>query len=144
MILVLVALFLVSCSSPETLRVRQFHLREIDLPSGHPFIVAEMNHHLHGAVTERERKLRLGNYYHVRWGGLSGQEPVKIVFECRQAKTGASVHRYEFPMAAKRKGEREIVIGGYDYLKNGHVQAWRITLYEGKRAIAVKKSYLWD
>jgi hypothetical protein len=29
-------------------------------------------------------------------------------------------------------------------LKYGHVQAWRVTLFEGESKIFVKKSYLWD
>ena len=142
--LALIALFLVSCGAPDTLRVRQFHLQDTDVSTGHPFIRAEMNKRLYGAVTARERILRKGNYYHVRWHGLSGQKPIRLVFEFRQAKMGAKVNRREFRAPSSRKGDLEIVISDLEYLKHGHVQAWRVTLFEGERQVAVKKSYLWD
>ena len=37
------ALLLVSCGTPDTLRVRQFHLRDSEAAGGDPFICAEMN-----------------------------------------------------------------------------------------------------
>ena len=138
------ALFLVSCAAPDTLRVRQFHLQDTDVATGHPFIRAEMNKRLYGAVTARERTLRKGNYYHLRWHGLTGQKPIKVIFEYRQARTGAKVNRREFRSPGSRKGELEIVVSGLEYLQHGHVQAWRVTLLEGETKIATKKSYLWD
>ena len=52
------AVFLVSCGAPDILRVRQFHLQDTDVATGHPFIRAEMNKRLYGAVTARDRTLR--------------------------------------------------------------------------------------
>ena len=141
---VVFAMFLVSCGAPEMLRVRQFHLQDIDVSTGHPFIRAEMNKWLYGAVTARERILRKGNYYHVRWSGLTRQRPIRVVFEYRQARTSAKVNRREFRAPGSRKGEVEIVVSGLEYLKQGHVQTWRATLFEGDSKVAVKKSYLWD
>lgn len=138
------ALVLVSCGTPEKLRIRQFHLRDTQVATGHLFIRAEMNKRLHGAATERERLLRRGNYYHFRWHGLSGKQPVRVVFEYRQAQTGAAVKKREFVAPASKSGEYELVIGGVDYLKFGHVQSWRATLYEGESKVQVKKSYLWE
>ena len=140
----LATLFLASCGAPESLRIRQFHLRETKVATGHPFIRAETSKRLHGAVTEKERLLRRGNYYHIRWHGLSGRKPVKVVFEYRLARTGAAVRKTGFVAAASKKGDREIVIGGAEYLKFGHVQSWRATLYDGETKVLVKESYLWD
>ena len=142
--LALATLLLVSCGAPESLRIRQFHLRETKVATGHPFIRAETNKRLHGAVTEKERELRRGNYYHIRWHGLSGQNPVKVVFEYRLARTGAAVRKIGFVAGASKKGDREIVIGGIEYMKDGHVQSWRVTLYDGDTKVSVKKSYLWE
>lgn len=143
-VLALVALFLASCGSPETLRVRQFHLQETNPAQGHPFIRAEMNKRLHGAVTLAERKMRQGNYYHVRWRGLSGRGPVKIVFEYRQARTGAAVKERVVMVGNSRKGEYEMSVKGREYLVDGHVQSWRVRLYDGKALVASKQSYLWE
>lgn len=138
------ALLLVSCGTPETLRVRQFHLRDSKAATGDLFIRSEMNKRLHGAVTQEERDLRRGNYYHVRWHGLSGEKPVRVVFEYRQARTGAKVKRLEKVAPASTKGDREILMKGEDYAKNGRVLAWRATLYDGETLVAKKQSYLWD
>ena len=137
-------LLLVSCGAPETLRVRQFHLRDTQPASGDLFIRAEMNKRLHGAVTKEERALRMGDYYHVRWHGLGGRKPVKILFEYRQARTGARILRYEAIAPASSEGDRQIRIWGEDFRDNGRVSAWRVSLYEGSEVVAQKQSFLWD
>jgi hypothetical protein len=124
--------------------VRQFHLQDVEATGGHAFIRAEMNKRLHGAVTLAERNLRRGNYYHLRWQGLSGTGLVKILFEYRQARTGARVKRRLITAEASRKGEREIVVGGREYLRDGHVQSWRFRLFDGEKLVAEKQSYLWE
>ena len=142
--LAFVALLLVSCGAPKTLQVRQFHLQDTDPSDGHPFIRAEMNRRLYGAVTLAERTLRKGNYYHLRWRGLRGDQPVRVVLEYRQARTGARVRMKEKVMKAARRGDCEIVVSGREYLRDGHVQSWRVTLYDGEKLVAKKQSYLWE
>ncbi len=142
--LVGLALLIVSCGVPDTLRVRQFHLRDTEAASGDLFIRAEMNKRLHGAVTAAERNLRRGNYYHIRWHGLSGAKPVRLVFEYRQVRTGATVKRLEKMIPALKLSDCQIAIGGEEYLKNGRVLAWRVRLYDGKDLVAKKQSYLWN
>ena len=144
MFLAVLVLFFVSCSAPETLRVRQFHLRDTKAANGDLFIRAEMTRRLYGAVSEEERKLRRGNYYHLRWRGLSGEQPVRVVFEYRQARTGATVRKLEKVSPAAKKGEQEFQFTGKEYENNGRVLAWRATLYEGKNLVAKKQSYLWE
>lgn len=138
------ALLLVSCGAPETLRVRQFHLRDTEAAGGDPFIRAEMNKRLHGAVTAEERNLRKGNYYHIRWHGLSGTKPVRLVFEYRQVRTGAQVKTIEKVIPASQSGDRQIFINGEKYRDNGRVLAWRVKLYDGKDLVGRKQSYLWE
>lgn len=142
--LAIAALVLASCGSPETLRVRQFHLQETNPAQGHPFIRAEMNKRLHGAVTLAERKMRQGNYYHLRWRGLSGSESVRLVFEYRQARSGAAVKKRVVTLGASSRGEHELAVTGRDYLLGGHVQSWRVRLYDGETLVASQQSYLWE
>ncbi len=142
--LVVLTFCLLSCSTPETLRVRQFHLRDTKAASGDLFIRAEMNKRLHGAVSEEARKLRRGNYYHLRWHGLRGEKPLRIIFEYRQTRTGALVRKIEKLLPPSKKGAQELKFIGKEYEKNGRVLAWRATLYEGKERVAKKQSYLWD
>jgi len=103
-----------------------------------------MNKRLFGAVSLEERVLRRGNYYHIRWRRLSGTAPVQILFEYRQARTGAAVKKKVLTKEASRKGSGEIVIGGRDYLRDGHVQSWRVRLFDGEKLVATKQSYLWE
>jgi hypothetical protein len=142
--LAFLAFLSVSCGSDETLRVRQFHLQDTSPAQGHPFIRAEMNERLYGAVTLEERNLRRGNYYHLRWQGLSGRSAVKVVFEYRQARTGVKVNERVVKAAPSHEGELEISVHGRDYLKDGHVQSWRFRLYDGEKMVASKQSYLWQ
>ena len=138
------ALFLVSCGAPDILRVRQFHLQDTDVATGHPFIRAEMNRRLYGAVTTRDRTLRKGNYYHIRGNGQTDLGPIRLCFEYRQARTVAKVNQQSFEVSGSAEGDLEVGVSGWEYLKHGHVQAWRVTLFEGDSEICVKKSYLWD
>ncbi len=115
MFLAVLGCCLFSCSAPETLQVRQFHLRDTEAARGDLFIRAEMNRRLHGAVSEEERKLRRGNYYHLRWRGLSGEKPVRVVFEYRQARTGAAVRKVEKVLGVLAKGEVDLHFIGKEY-----------------------------
>lgn len=126
--------------------MRQFHLKETNPSDGHPFIRAEMSRRLHGAVTLEERNLRRGNYYHFRWHGLSGPGLVKVIFEYRQARTGATVKKVLVTAERTRNGsgDLEIAIKGREYLRDGHVQSWRARLFKGEKLVETQKSYLWD
>lgn len=143
-IFAVVALVLVSCSDSETLKVRQFHLRDTEVSNGIEFIRGEMNKRLHGAVTLEEREARKGHYYNISWQGLSGSQPVTVLFEYRQAATGAENKTLKQVMAPSSEGKVELRVAGESYQKGGRVLAWRITLLDGKQSVAQKKSYLWD
>lgn len=138
------ALMLVSCSETETLRVRQFHLRDNRVANGNDFIRGEMNKRLHGAVTLEEREARKGQYYTISWHGLSGSREVKVVFEYRQVMSGANEKKMVKIMLASREGKLEIQVIGEAYQKGGRVLAWRVTLFDGGERVAQKQSYLWD
>lgn len=138
------ALILGSCSETETLRVRQFHLRDDKPANGNEFIRGEMGKRLHGAVTLEEREARKGQYYNISWHGLSGAKAVKVVFEYRQVVGGADVKRMVKTMTASSEGKLEIQVTGAAYQKGGRVLAWRVTLFDGGESVAQKQSYLWD
>lgn len=138
------AFILVSCSETETLRVRQFHLRENKATNGNDFIRAEMNRRLYGAVSLEEREARKGQYYDINWSGLSGSKPVKVIFEYRQVISGADVKRMVKTMPPSDDGQLEIQVTGEAYQRGGRVVAWRVTLFDGGQSVAQKQSYLWD
>ena len=143
-ILCLCAFLLVSCGSREILTVRQFHLRKAKVPTGNEYVRAEANMRLYGAISAKEREARRGQHYTIRWRDLSGESPVKVVMEYRQASTGSRVKRLQQTFPASRTGKTEFKITGPAYLKKGRVIAWRISLYEGEEKVAMKRSYLWE
>ena len=142
--LALLSLALASCGSSDRFRVRQFHLRSDTVADGNEFIRAEMNKRLYGAVTEKARELRKGHFYAVSWRKLSGNRPVKIVFEYRQQSSGARIKKMTRVLPPSPEGRTEFRITGSDYYQNGRVLAWRMTLLDGSEVISRKQSFLWD
>ena len=138
---------LVSCASKESLHIRQYHLRTTDPdPGGGDSIKAEVQMRLHGAVSEEERRERLGHYYTIRWDGPKGHEsePVRFVFRYRQAATGSTIHRREVEAPSGRKGKIEIQLTGSQYREGGRVLSWHLSFYRGDTLIETRQSYLWE
>jgi len=144
-------LMLVSCGNDEVLRVRQFHLQDTEVSRDYyrsskenRFVRGEINKRVHGSVSAKEREAKKGRYYTVSWDTLKGASPIRIVFEYRQARSGAREKKLEEALPPSRQGKTEFQIIGEAYLKGGDVVAWQTTLYEGGKLMAVKKSYLWN
>ncbi len=131
----------------DAVHIKQFHLREIgfnvdDVES----LRADRQKRLYGAVTKEEQRNRLGHYYIVRWDGPKGREsePVRLVFDYRQAATGRAVRRMEVDLPGTRKGVVEFQVIGDQYLKSGRVLAWKLDFYRGGERLETHRSYLWD
>jgi len=141
---------LMSCSTsnPDSdhLKVRQFHLRSPELADDDTQMVrGEQAYRLRGAVTMKERKSRLGQYYTVSWKNDSPSgEPMKVVMDYQQATTGSEVHQMKRDLpSGESAGRVEFKVTGNSYLLGGRVLAWRIRLLREGEIIAEKRSYLW-
>jgi hypothetical protein len=112
-----------------------------------PMIRGEKQRHRRGAVSMAERTARLGAYYTVVWNSPleTGRGEVEVLFEFQQGATASLVKRMvkRFPATAT-SGQAEFAIIGNDYLKNGRVLAWKMTLRRGDRVLATRKSHLWQ
>lgn len=142
----LFSLVLVSCGGHEMLEVRQFQLRQTDageMGNIDSMVRGEMNKRLHGAVTAKERKSRLGQYYDVSWSQLTGTQPVTIIFEYRQAATGSKILRKEQKFQPATSGTTSFAIIGEDFQKRGRATMWQITLLEGGVEKDSRRSYIW-
>lgn len=104
----------------------------------------EMNKRLYGALSAEEREARLGTYFEVRWGGLTGQEPVRVELHYRQAATGARILRKEQSREASEEGNLTFKIVGKEFQEGGRVLAWKVNLFEGRDLIGSQQSYLWQ
>ena len=137
----------ISCSSNEnTLEIRQYHLRSLDLEREMNAPRAEQLRRFHGAVTTAEKRDRLGHYYRVQWNGPVGEEnaPVRMVFRYRQAATGSAVREIVIKAAPVVEGVAELQVTGSDYLEGGRVLSWHLSYYRGERLIETRQSYLWQ
>ncbi len=146
--LFILLLVLGSCAGPPApLVVKQFKMLDVEIDSSSdPMIRGEKQRRLYGAVTTAERLARLGAYYTILWRdptGVGGGE-VEILFEFQQGATASKVkHLSKRFGSAEAAGKVEFAIIGADYIKNGRVLAWKITLSRGGRVIATEKSHLW-
>jgi hypothetical protein len=140
------ALSLWSCGSPQVLDVRPLHIREVGVgDSDDPMIRGERKRRFHGAISMEEQGDRLGYTYTVLWNDASTSDPGQIVFEFQQGATASRVKKMVHTISAgETSGRAEFAILGDDYRKGGRVLAWRCSLVRGGREIASRHSYLWQ
>lgn len=102
---------------------------------------------MYGAMTDKEKVRRLGQYYNIHWADACPDKPMVFTFDYMQAGTGSKVMTKSFDYPAGRSGDDvvvEIPVNGDDFLKNGRIMAWKASLAErGKPPLSVRTSYLW-
>lgn len=144
-LLTIIAGFLtLSCSDPEMLSLNRYRLRDAtDLPPTETLARAEALHHLHGAITEDERRARQGEYYTARWDARGEALPLTLVFEYQQARSASKVLRKSIQLE-EATGRTSFAIIGDEYKANGRVLAWKLTLRNRNGVLATRRSYLWE
>jgi hypothetical protein len=128
-------------------KVKYFHLKDVVGPieSGDPSIPFERSYRLYGAISNKQRLARAGNYYDIQWSAKDRSQPVKVRLEYRQEKTGLAVKTLEQEVASpSRNNLTSFSIIGDDYVTRGPVGSWRVTLLRGKDVLSEAKSYLWE
>lgn len=105
----------------------------------------EQMYHFRGAVSLKERRNRLGDYYVVTWTNNNlTQGPMKIIMDYQQAASGAKIlHLHRNLPNHTTSGKVEFKVTGEPYRVGGRVLAWRVRLIQGGKLIAEKHSYLW-
>ena len=135
-----------SCAtSSDPLIVKQFTLRDQELPKGVVSMVShEKQRRLYGAVSIEDRKGRLGQYYTAIWALPAGSaQDGKLVFQYQQGKSGSRVRRMEREISGTH-GKEEFAVIGDDYFGNGRVLTWKMSLISGGETVATEQSYLWE
>ncbi|WP_302014322.1 hypothetical protein [uncultured Akkermansia sp.] len=102
---------------------------------------------LHGAVSQKERLQRLGQYYFVTWHDANPEQPATLVMMYRQGKTGSTVLTKSISYPAGRKGGTQTPVfkfTGDEAKEKGEILAWKLLLkdHHGK-TISESHSYLW-
>ena len=147
--LILSALSLFSCGTPQVLDVRPFHIRQVKVDdSDDPMIRGEFQRRFHGAISVEEQGQRMGYYYTVLWNDPSSTGAGEVVFEFQQGATGSRVKKMVHKIEpGETKGKAEFAIIGDDYRPKGEasaILAWRCKLYREGREVASRQSYLWQ
>lgn len=146
------ALTLASCSSVskgpggEISKVKYyFMVPDKKIRANDPAIVFEHDYHLYGAVTKKEIMARGGHYYTIFWKVNDRTQPVTVRFEYRQANTGLTTKTLTTEVDDVRKSNvTKFEVTGDEFITNGRVTAWRISLMRGKEELASQESYLWN
>ncbi len=142
----LLVFFLASCTSREALVVKQFTVRETNPAWSEDLLVrGEIQKRLYGAVEEKDREQRRGQYYSVRWRADPAGGPVTVRFQYRQAATGSRTQELKTSVAATEgTGVVEFAVAGDVFFKGGRVLAWRMLLSQNGQNLAEKRSFLWE
>lgn len=107
------------------------------------WLKAEIERRYFGAVSDRERRSREGHYYSIHWSTENSAD-VRVRMEYRQQKLGLHVQAMErFYPGARGAQKTEFSVIGDEYHEDGAVTAWRISLIENDRIVAVTQSFLW-
>ncbi len=104
----------------------------------------ESTYRLYGAITEADKRQRMGNYFDFFW---RAKRPANVIvrLEYRQDKLRSFVQAREVSYPnAKGNYKTEFAVIGDDYLNDGRVIAWRCLLIENGRIVAQNLSYLWE
>ncbi len=145
-LLIPVLALVVGCADPaDPLVVKMHTLRDQDVNLAQdPMIRHEKMRRLFGAISMEERRQRLGQYYTVFWNADPSAEK-KILFQFLQAGSGSRVKSMRREIApGTSTGKEEFAVIGDDYIENGRVLAWKISLVSGGETIATEQSYLWE
>ena len=109
---------------------------------------ANAQYAMYGANSEKERELRIGDYYYLRWYDAEPAKPVKIEMLYTQALTGADVltRTIEYKEPREKAGSRreEFHFTGEERAKRGDVMTWKVNIYVDGQLADSKQSYLWE
>jgi hypothetical protein len=145
-LLLLVCGTLIAACSPSApqLKVSTYHLREsLFSENDDPMVRGEAQRLLHGSVSQRQRRAKIGDYYEFHWQDPL-QRAVDLRFDYLQAGTGSQVQtrRVHLPMP-HRSLRHSMAITGADYQKGGRILAWKASVERDGTTLASQQSYLW-
>ena len=107
-------------------------------------VAFERGYRMYGAITALDQRQRFGNYFDLFWRARRDAD-VRVRLEYRQEKLHAFVQAREVRYPHARGHHRtEFSIIGDDFVDDGRVIAWRISLIVDGRIAAVTRSYLWE
>ena len=103
---------------------------------------------MYGANNDKQRELRKGDFFFLRWYDAEPQKPVRIEMLYTQALTGADlmtrVVEYNEPREEAGKRREQFLFSGEERAKGGDIMTWKINLYVEGKLVDSRQSYLWE
>ena len=148
------ACLLAACSQVQTPYISgmvDLPLKTTDLPNERwqeAPLRANAQYVLYGANSNKERKLRIGDYYFLSWYDAEPQKPVRIEMLYTQALTGGDVLsrvvEYNEPRESCGSRKEKFHFSGPERAKRGDIMTWKVSIYvDGKEADTLQ-SFLWE
>lgn len=130
-------------------RVREIPLKTITVPGEEVGMHrSQATYLLHGAVSNMERRQRLGQYYFITWHDAEPDQPATLVMLYRQGKTGSRILNKSIDYPAGRKGGTQSSVfefTGDEAQGKGPILSWKILLKDCRgNLLSERHSYLWD
>jgi len=104
----------------------------------------EFKYFNHGAITERQKYNRQGQYFVVTWSNGGPPADYQLRLDYRQAKTREEVRTLTIPYPNARgtfKGTFSVT--GDQYYLNGSLLSWRISVVRNGQIVAEERSFVW-
>lgn len=144
----LVLLVLASCSHESVIeRVREVPLKTADIPEIETGLYrAQVTYLLRGALTNKERYDRLGQYYFVTWVDAHPEQAAELVMNYQQAGTGSAVKQKTLALEPRKGGgtRKDIFrFTGDEYFQLGEILTWRVDLKVDGKLVSTRHSFLW-
>lgn len=98
----------------------------------------------HGAVTQAQKRNRMGNYFTVNWQASGEPADYELRLDYRQSRSKDLVRTLIIPyksVTAGQKGHFKVI--GDAYHDFGRVHSWRISVVRNGVIVAQQKSFVW-
>lgn len=97
-----------------------------------------------GAITEEQKKRRLGQYYIVNWKNKGPAADMELRLDFRQQRTRDRVYTIKIPFPKARGSYKgRFSVTGEQYFKNGQIHSWRISVVRNGTIVAQETSFIW-
>lgn len=109
-----------------------------------PMIDFENRYRNFGAISELDRKERLGQYFTFFWRATRPAN-LTLRLEYRQEKLGPFIQAREVALGEVHgSGKTEVSVTGDDFIWDGRIASWRAVLIEDGRIVGLYSSALWN
>lgn len=126
-------------------KVNPYHLKRGEsVRTEDPMIRFENRRRYRGAIYTDELRERYGHDFTVFWKTTEPKVPAVVRLHYRQAETQQTIHVEETTVSSPgRSNVTKFEVKGAEYLDQGVVTQWKVTIVQGGSEVAEYRSFLW-